>query len=381
MKKKILLIIDSLKLGGAQTYLSELSKYFLCRNYKVYICGKKDVMINRFPNGITFMDIDFEGRNIVKLFYNSLYLFWQIKKKNITLLHFNVIFPLPFIYLFSKIFCRQIPIVVTIHKIWETETRWFKNLFLNIIYLTLNYVPWAIIVLNSESLALIKKNLICSQNLFLIPNGIEINSNEKESDSLYLKQNIFTFVNDPIIFGYIGRLEYIKRCDLLIKIFYRISLSFPNVRLVIIGTGKEEKKLKKIVENLSLTNLVHFTGFQEKVDGYLNLIDILLITSVSEGISYSMLEALKFGLPIIAYNAPGINVLVKNDYNGFLIQQTNEKLFVEKAIELAKNRNLRKKFSENSKLMVKENFSLNQMGISTEKVYSFVFNLNKQESI
>ena len=73
--------------------------------------------------------------------------------------------------------------------------------------------------------------------------------------------------------------------------------------------------------------------------------DIFILPSFHEGLSYAILEAMSKQLFIIANNIPGVNSLVKNNYNGILIDNNSSKLYIREIEKVILNRNLLKKFS------------------------------------
>ena len=76
--------------------------------------------------------------------------------------------------------------------------------------------------------------------------------------------------------------------------------------LVIVGTGPAETGLRRLVEELGLTDHVHFAGFRGDVPSVLAATDILCLPSVSEGLPYAVLEACRQAVPVLASRLPGV---------------------------------------------------------------------------
>lgn len=123
-------------------------------------------------------------------------------------------------------------------------------------------------------------------------------------------------------FMFAGRLENMKNIDRLITIYSKLPQDIINKHpFYIAGIGTQEEKLKKLVKLLKLDNHIHFLGNlanQEliKVDSTKK---ILIMASSFEGLPTAIAEAFSVGVPVVS-NCPGdISLVLKNDYNGFLL--------------------------------------------------------------
>ena len=151
----------------------------------------------------------------------------------------------------------------------------------------------------------------------------------------------------------IGRLTFQKGFDKLLNIWEEIENKKSDWQLYIIGSGEDREKLLKQKEDLKIKNIV-FVENTKNIKEYYEKASIYLMTSRFEGLPMTLIEAQSFGLPIISYDVKtGPKDIITNNENGYLIEDDNEKLFVEKFIELSNSREKIQKFSlkayENSK--------------------------------
>ena len=109
-------------------------------------------------------------------------------------------------------------------------------------------------------------------------------------------ENIF---NKPVIIT-IGRLAEGKNHLRLIKIFKEIKNTVKEAQLVILGTGKLEKELKKTIKDLELEESVHLLGWQANPFNFLAKSKLFVLPSSREGLPCSILEAMASGLPIVS---------------------------------------------------------------------------------
>lgn len=156
------------------------------------------------------------------------------------------------------------------------------------------------------------------QNYALRPHSIVYNGANERAFAEAQEVRTDTFFSDsdgPFIFS-CGRLVPLKNVDMLIKSFADLSQSHPTARLLIIGDGPERKKLEALVQELDLTQTVHFTGLRQDVPGILKGLaqktSVFALPSDYEGFSIAFSEALYSGIPV-AISKPAAPSAVTGD--------------------------------------------------------------------
>ncbi len=345
----ILLINDDIDVGGTQTHLIELSKYLIRNGNKVFLVAKEGSLKNKIPKKVKYYNLDIKGKNPFKFLRNYIKLRDIILRNDIDVIHAHYIIILPLLYFIQKYSRNNIVIISTVHKILK-DTIWGKNnIFLYFGKYFLDKYSDGIILLNDISLSEFKGHI--SNKYTIIPNGINMND---------LGVNRKT--NNILKIGYCGRFIKHKNIDLIIKAFYALSKEYDEIELVLIGDGPTKKEIEKLVAFYDLEDRVQFTGVVDNVIKYLSGIDIYITTSKSEGISYSMLEVLSLGKMIVAFDVPGINDLVKNGYNGFIVQYPNVDLIIKRLKYIILNSYLVGELGMNSRKLVETNYSMEKIG-------------------
>lgn len=149
----------------------------------------------------------------------------------------------------------------------------------------------------------------------------------------------------------VGNLIYEKGHFDLLKIFQKISEKYPEWKLDIIGDGILKPKLKEYVKHEHIHN-VKFCGFRDKdyIIESLRESSIYLMTSFTESFGISLIEAMNEGLPCVAFNsAEGAREIIKDGYNGYLIEDRDIEKYIEKVELLINDEKLRKKLGKNAK--------------------------------
>jgi len=123
--------------------------------------------------------------------------------------------------------------------------------------------------------------------------------------------------------GTVARLDPIKNHSMMIRAIGQLQQKWPDSRLVIVGDGPERETLEQLTSELGLEEAVLFTGFKNNPADYINLFDIFLLTSDSEGTSMTLLEAMAHKIPCIVTNVGGNPELIQHQHNGLLIERGN----------------------------------------------------------
>jgi glycosyltransferase involved in cell wall biosynthesis len=172
---------------------------------------------------------------------------------------------------------------------------------------------------------------------------------------------------------WVGKLIHVKNIGFLLECLETLPLKI-NWQLNIVGGGKLLNCWEEEAENRSIAKRIQFIGrieHSEVVDYYMKS-DIFLFTSLREGSPAVILEAMSFGLPVIAFKQNGADVMLDDD-SGILIPIKNKKQilndFVKAIVKLSENTSLRQSKGELAKKRIKENFLWEKRGIMMNKIY------------
>lgn len=195
--------------------------------------------------------------------------------------------------------------------------------------------------------------------------NILISDEEKEN----LKQEL-KIDDKSVVCTYVAELNKNKNQQLLIKAIKRLKDDNNNVTLLLVGKGRYEPKLLKLIKKMKLEENVKLLGYRSDIVKILSITDIYLASSLREGLPVNVMEAMYMGLPIIAVDNRGHRELVQHNENGFIVEQNS-------AIEnnmsnylnlLVNDKHLREKFGNDSKGKVRE-YTLNNVINSMNKIY------------
>lgn len=156
-------------------------------------------------------------------------------------------------------------------------------------------------------------------------------------------------VNREKIILYVGRIDKThKRVDRLIKIYEKLTMDYPEWRLVIVGDGPYRKELESYIELKEIQNIT-FEGFQSNVADYYIKASIICLTSNTEGWPMILGEAMQYGVVPVSFDSyASVYDIIDSGESGFIIPAFSEEEYVLKIKILMDDSKLRKRFSENA---------------------------------
>lgn len=180
------------------------------------------------------------------------------------------------------------------------------------------------------------------------------------------------FSNEDVLLVCVARFAPQKNHDLLISAFAKGPASDPRAHLVLAGQGVLQAQLQVRVNQLGLTNRVHFLGLRTDIPDVLGASDIFVLSSNYEGNPLSVIEAMAAGLPIVSTAAGGVPELLQNGKEGFIVQPGNADGLSEAMVTLLNDSNLRRTMGVAAAVRAKAKFDVSAMVRAYEELYDEV---------
>jgi len=199
----------------------------------------------------------------------------------------------------------------------------------------------------------------------LIPNGVDTEHflplHEEQKPQVRAELSLPS--HSPLVV-YVGRLVAEKRVDYLLRIWPYIRMEIPEARLLIVGTGPEEPRLR----GMTIAG-VQFAGQANDVVRYLQAADLFVLPSSTEGLSNSLLEAMSTGLPVLATSVGGTPDVIQHGVTGYLIPPDNADMLKHGLRILLEDKVLRTKLGSNARQLILSDFSLDSVSRRLANVY------------
>ena len=141
----------------------------------------------------------------------------------------------------------------------------------------------------------VRENLVSSgiptDMIELIYNGVETLKGVSKTYKQRIRE-YWGIKRDEIVVGIIARLEEIKGHNIFLKAAYQVIKGNIPVKFIIVGSGSLEKELKDLTKELDIDDKIIFTGHLQDISEVMNIIDINVLSSFSEALSLSLIEAM-----------------------------------------------------------------------------------------
>ncbi len=174
--------------------------------------------------------------------------------------------------------------------------------------------------------------------------------------------------NDPVM-GIVSKLWEGKGHEVLIKALKDVKKDINKAKLVIVGEGYLEDKLRSLTDNLGLTDSVIFTGFQTDVSEVIRVFNVAVLPSFFEGLGRVLLEAMAMEKPVVASRVGGIPDIVKDGINGFLTTPGDTKELGDALKKLLNDKRLATRMGKDGRKGVTAELSADVMVNTIKDVY------------
>jgi glycosyltransferase involved in cell wall biosynthesis len=172
-----------------------------------------------------------------------------------------------------------------------------------------------------------------------------------------------------MVLGTVARFDPIKNHTMMIKAFAQVLEQQPGCTLLIVGDGEERDNIEQCIKVLGLEKNVILVGYEPKPAEYIAIMDIFLLSSLSEGTSMTLLEAISVGKPCIVTDAGGNPEIISSNLNGKVTPNNNVKMFGEAIQELLIDKSKLTDYSKAASDTFNEKFIAQSMNKKYEKLY------------
>lgn len=368
---KVLHIIGGGDVGGAKVHVLSLVKELdtsidvtlLCLRHGAFADDARalGIKVEVIKSSNIFSDI----RRTVKL----------VRQNKYDIIHSHGSKANIFAYVIKR-FCK-VPVVTTIHSDYKLDylQNFFKRItigFLNAIIL--KKLDYYIVVTGAFKKMLMDRGFDHG-SIYTILNGIDFGKPLKN----YTKEDFcnkfkLSFDEDDILVGTAARLDPVKDIGTLLEAAKLVVDKNPKVKFIIGGEGEQGKDLQARSKELGLDKNVFFIGWLNDPYELISILDINVMTSISEGFPYYLLEGARFSIASVCSRVGGIPDLITSSINGYLFEPKDYKTLASHLLELAADSTKRIDFGNRIHKKANEDFSLDAMRRTQLEIYASIIN-------
>lgn len=206
----------------------------------------------------------------------------------------------------------------------------------------------------------------------VLPNGIDVDSWNPRKAYPVLRRELGMKPGELLI-GTVARITYDKDLPTFYEVSRRLIERFPLVHFVIVGDGHGDEliKARAEVKRLRLDHRIYFTGHRNDLNNIYVSFDLFLMTSRTEGMPNTVLEAMALERPVVSTEVGGVPEIVVDGQTGFLCSPGDSTALTEAVSRLLKDENLRIKFGRAARQRIKEQFNFTARTRILEDVYAW----------
>lgn len=214
----------------------------------------------------------------------------------------------------------------------------------------------AVVPLSPDLMKDVEKIGVKKQKTYYIQNGVDLSEVEMQKSQPVQ----FRCPGEKRI-GFIGQLISRKNLTAMLSIFESLAQKHDNVRLTLLGDGEERPALEEYAKTLEHGDRIEFLGFRDDRLSYLQSFDLFAMTSTLEGIPRCLMESAAMGVPMAAFDIPGVNEIIIHGKTGLTAPPGNYDALEKCWERLLYEPNTAKDLSDSALTFVYENFSAKRM--------------------
>ncbi|MDD4188413.1 MAG: glycosyltransferase family 4 protein [Bacilli bacterium] len=338
---KILHIIDSLGLGGAQTVVKGVFEFQKNnKNIFLFALRNRDILME-----VKHANVQIFNSSKKYSFAPLFALRDLIKREEISILHCHLFKSQIFGLLLKKIWFRNIKLIFHEHgEIFENHITYI--LFMRASRSTINRI---IAVSNATKENLTAKAGIKDNKIQVLYNFVDLNKFNKKNVTwnIEAEREKLGIQNNEFAVGFAARLVKRKGWEEFVQSAKLLKIQHPSIKFVIAGNGKDEVELLNFIKKNNLKNNIIFLGYVSDMAKFYSLLDCFVIPSHWEPMGLTEIEAQALSVPVISANVPALNEIIIDNENGFMFEVKNSQDLSMKIELIYKDEKARNKFAKN----------------------------------
>ena len=214
---------------------------------------------------------------------------------------------------------------------------------------------------------LVKQCHFPSEKVISIPTGVNLEFfHTKRNPEAKLRYGLD---KDAIVITNVGIFRKVKGHEVTLKAVVKVLNHFPRAKFLLVGDGPDKKELEEMANKMGIGKHILFPGFIDNIPEIYSFTDIAILSSWSEGLPQSLLQAMAAGVPVIATNVGGVPEVVVHEESGILIEAGDHEALADGIIRIFNEPDLAGRLTEKAKRLVMKEHSIDHMLDRIENLY------------
>jgi len=361
MPLRVLHIIGSLRLGGAQVVLKQIVEHSDSARFEHFVyplrCANPEIAITK--NVLSHSRFNYDPRKLTDILRIC-------RRYHIDIIHTHL--HKDAVAGLLSAFFQNIPVVVHEHGaifLPGLQYSGFRAM------LRLLHRRAAAFIANSQASArqLTIASGVNPSKITVIYNAVDTNIFRPDADARKRIRAQQEFCDDAVVVGFVGRVHRDKGIDLLVGAMGLLCRDNPKFHLLILGNGPMENLLQRRAAKSGISDHIHFAGFQPNPAVWMNAFDIGCLPSRNESFGLAAAEMMCMQVPLICTAVGGLEELMKNGQNAVVLKENTPQHIAAAIRRLATDAELQKKLTQHAAAFVKQ-FSIETFIQKIEALYS-----------
>lgn len=356
---KILQLSSEKSWRGGEQQIAYLILYLKSQNVDVVVCARKDSSFSQWCGENEILCYDLSFRNGVDI--KTVLRIKQIaEKEKVDIVNAHSGKSHSLAYLACK-FGLDKPLVVHRRVDFPLKTKGFSLAKFN------HKNVKAIICVSNAIASLVKRVVQNPERVKTVYSGIDPQRFNHDSPTGYIHDE-FDIDRNKMLIANISAIAPHKNYKVFLRTAKEVSATRKDCHFLIVGDGPLKSETQKFAKTLNLNDRVTFTGFRKDIPVLFRELTLFLITSDTEGLGTTVIDALYNGIPVVATRAGGIPELIINEKQGYLCDIDDYNCLAEKINRLLDSEKLRREMAKNA-FQRSMRFTNKQMGAGVLEIY------------
>ena len=368
-RRKILWLTKGLGLGGAERLLIHSLPYLDRSSFDYEVCYLlpwKNALVDELEGaGIPVHCLNqrthFDPRVVINLAR-------LMRERSADLVHMH----LPYAAIVGRMAAKLARVRATVYTEHSTPDRyhWLTSLAHN---KTCSWNDAVICVADVVRAAVVNRyHPGASVKVLTIHNGVDWQGITSRCYDLKGVRHEFGIPDEHTIVAQIAGFRPVKRHEQLLRAVKLVLAEEPQTTFLLVGGGPLLGEMKQMAQTLGISEHIVFTGPRTDSLRLMAAAALVTLSSVSEALGLSILEAMALGLPVVGTSVGGIPEVVTNGVNGLLVEPENPASLAQGILVLCRSPELRKRLGSRANETVRQRFSADRMVARVEAVYDHV---------
>jgi len=260
-----------------------------------------------------------------------------------------------------------VPVVVNNQR---NLTYWFKGGMREVVYRHVNRRLVDAVLVNSEAARdeLVGRFGVPSPRIVITGVGIDLErfSGSERDESLARELGL----TGQRVVGIVAKLSAVKGHEHFLRAAREVLSARSDVRFLIVGDGPRRAELERMAADLEIADATLFLGARDDVPALLGLMDVFVLSSLSEGAPNVVMEAMAAGLPVVATRVGGVPEIVADGSTGVLVEPGDARALAAAVLELLEDQALAVLMGRSAASLARERFDINAVVRTVEQTLS-----------